>query len=115
MGPTEDKVFTLPLLSQNCAAVLYATVQIWDSGTTCGDRRWICDSKAANSKSLIVMSPCGGNSERRRNRIFVEKRKPQTNYWPVRDRQTPPILAPEASVDPSHEGGEGSSSHRWVG
>ena len=55
MVPKEDEVSTMSLLDQPCAAVLSATVWMWDSGATCGANRWKCASKADNSKVLNVM------------------------------------------------------------
>ena len=107
MLPTADKELTLPRLSQTFAAVPYTTVQVWESGATHGSKMWSCARKAATSRLLVVMFPCGEDSETRRFCVLAEKGERHMNHWAFGTRQMLPIPVPEASVAPSHEGGKG--------
>ena len=114
-GPTAKDVLTLSQLAHPCAAVLSMWVRMCNNGAILGERIRIFMRSAPRSRLLIVTSPVGLEKHTRNAWVAVEKGECQKKYWPSGYRQTPPMLVPEALVDPIQVGRKGSSSLKFFG
>ena len=72
IGPTEEAVMKLPLLSHPCAAVLLMYGCMCAKGTILGAKIRICMSRAPRSGSFIVTSPVGLEEDTRRAWVAKE-------------------------------------------
>ena len=112
IGPTEESVLTLPLLTHPCAALLSTYVWICAKGNILGAKSRIFMSSAPSSSVFIVTSHLRLEEDIRHAWVVRENRERQTKYFPSGYQHNPPIPDPDASAVPIQVGAKGSNLRR---
>ena len=115
IGPTEEAVLKLPLLSHPCSAVFSMYVWMCAKGTILGAKSRRCMNSSPSYKLFIVTYPLGLEEDTMNAWVEREKGERQSKYWTSGSQHASPIPEANSLVVPIHVWGKGCSSRRWVG